>query len=803
MSEESVRALQESQTGPVNAPPSRAAIEALMRAQREREGDPMARIQGQKELGPPGLEDVGARFSLALADTFSEKRKAFLQHYPTGDLQADPVDGTLLFRPDAATPYAKVDPGLTEKYEPLGDIIDLMTDDIGAIAGETAALLGTRGATVMRKAIRAALGGWGGDVAQQYGEGALIPQEESFGEISSRAAVKGMFGAGGTVLGVGVSKVVEGVRGGGFAHSITGTPQAERAAEYLGAPPLIVTQVANSPVVRRWGAQAATLTSTISNYVEAQSQAVRRAVSGLRENQHLPAMAGTLARLHKKAQNDAVRVANVQMTSAEDAGEGFLKGIIEYDARAKEIVDVAYERARKIDTPEFSFDPIDSAIQDLRRGQPAPGLVEKDVTPPPLNLRSDKRGMFLHPKRQTVIEPGAVQTAEKLKSELNAVINTLEQLDRKAADIVIDGETYTMTDGLLRLRERLWELKTPNPGELVRREHAQAGSLYNAITRVIDNPGNVNANFRTAWRTARDNAAARFETWEMLTDVGVAKHVSRTTLLQDDLIRKLVQPHKASSLGFLRGVVNNTRFGNVQNFFKSELIKSPSDITATLAKYDKETLDILLTPTEQKMFANIGRQMDRINLIGLDKILAQQSSYREIIERALYRKDTAAINELHKLISLQPGGLKSQAGKALRAGLLDVVYDRITAIPEGELTRKVIFSRIQNELKNLRGTGAMRFLTEHDLRTLKSAQVVEGLLRNGADAGTSIHAMEATSGARRLEASALQTIAEQVGVGWLITQPWYTKFVVSRGKPHNSHVVLQSFMAGLATLGAD
>ena len=87
-------------------------------------------------------------------------------------------------------------------------------------------------------------------------------------------------------------------------------------------------------------------------------------------------------------------------------------------------------------------------------------------------------------------------------------------------------------------------------------------------------------------------------------------------------------------------------------------------------------------------------------------------------------------------------------------------------------------------LDSLRRSGAIRLLKSDELRFLNDTRRVQDLLRLRSDAGTSLQAAQAVSGARVLETAALTTIFENFGVARLMTTEGGIAFLTGvTGKP--------------------
>ncbi len=756
----------------------------------------MAGLVGQQELGPPGLEDFRARFTVAEADTLKEKIIAFKSTFPEGDLERDPVDGTLLFRENASQPFAKVDADLTEKFEPLGDLIDFIAPDIGAISGEVLAAIRSRGISLLGLMTRLFVGATAGDVAQQEVQGLRGIQQETREQSFQRSTTKGMFAAGGGAVGTALGTAVNVVRGAGSGGLRPGAEKAMRAAERQDIPGLMPIQVSDSPIIRKLGGQAGAVMPRIARRAAEQEVAIKARLALLRDRTETPKLGQRLLDLHTAVRKDTLSKLEgvTKRTEGNVAGRDLAQGIAEYDIKAQAIIDEAYDAARALETPQFDGLPIRSAIDDLEIGQPFQGPSKAPAFAKEHGVTPDE---FKQLFGEDPLKRDIFQSAENVQKGVQDVSGLLKKMDFTAPDLIIDGKRFTTTDALLRLRRRLWDLKTPNPGELARLEHGQAQQLYSAITDVIDNPINTNALFVRAWQNARKVAADRFDTWEKLIVMRVAKDETPAQLAS-----RLAQPRQIDNLEALRAVVPTERFASLQNFFKSELLRDSDNIAQRLGQFDKPTLDILLSPAEQGLFRRVGEQIDNLNRVGIDKILKRQERHGAIIGEAIERGDTAQVAELFKMVQFA-GGKSSDVGRSVRAGIIENVWRDVQRLPKGEGEERIVRTLLNSKIAELRDAGALRFLKPGDIKTLRDLRLIKSFLEEGADAGTSIQASEAVAGLRSFGAAAFQTLLEHIGMGRLMTSKFGQRLLVGRGKTKAPMTALKFTSAALATAISD
>lgn len=730
----------------------------------------MALLVGQTELGPPGLESTGTRFRIAAADTFREKVAAFKQTFPEGELSKDPVSGELLFRASRAEDFAKVDAGLLEKFEPLGDLIDFIAPDLGSISGELLSAMRTRGISLLPLMARLFFGGAAGEVVQEVGERAAGFQFEAPRAIGERAAVKGAFGAGGGVAGKGLELGINLARGAGTVKLEPGALEAMAAAERRDVPQLLPFQVSDSPILKKIAGQAGAVLPRIQRMINKQNEMVTKALRNLRDRTELPKLGQRLADIHGRITNDILnKVQNVtRRTEASKTGEALAEGVADYSERSRLIVNDLYKTARDIETPSFNMTKALNAVDELETGQPF-----------------------------TTVAGETGQAARPVDPILRDVMERIKEFDPNAPSIIRNGEEFTSTDALLRLRSDLWDLKTPDPGQIARREHTDAGKLYNAITDIIDNPINANPGFTQAWQRARQSAAERFDTMDKIMVMQVAK--SETPAL---LARRLATPFQVDNIRLLRSVVDSQKFKDFQNFFKSELLRDPDNLTQTLNKFDDETLKEIMTPNELLIFRQAGQQIDKLNSVGIREILERQNKPGSIINEAIFREDTAQVSTLFDLMQ-QAGGRTSPLGKSLRAGIIDNIWEAVTAIPKGQGTPEVFRAALNTKIKELRAAGALRFLRASDVAAVRDLRLVKSFTDVIADTGTSMQAGEAIGGFTDLATSAFGTILKHMGVGRFMVSGVGRRFLTGVGRKQKPFTILKAMSGALATALSD
>ena len=760
----------------LDAPASSGLIDKIKaRLGPQAESDTMAWQFNQPELGPPGMENLGLRFKINAADTFSEKMGAFKAAYPQGDLTKDIMSNTLLFRPDPSQPYAKVDAGLLEKSEPLADLIDFTASDLGAISGEMIAAARTRGVSLLGLMSRLFIGGGAGEFAQEALEPALgVPQEESFAdEIPARALGKAVVGAIGGAAGKGIEKGIDIIKGAGGAGVKPDADTVMQAADRMGMPPLMPQQVTTSPFIQRLASQSSAVSETIPALVYKQEAAVTARLEGLRDPASAENFIGEITNLLEQERKSLLSKAIHTGTDAEDAGKALTAGRARFENLSRVYVDGAYEAARKIETPQFDLDPIYRAIDELTTGAPATSLPTKE---------------------------GVTQTIQgqaALPGPLREAIKKLRNFDPAAPDIIKDGKVFSKTDFLKSVRAQLWDLKTPPPGDTVRQEQALAGKMYRAITEVMDNPANANPEFVSAWKKASGAARTRFDALEM----DIVAEAGRTQT-PEALADRLARPINSSNLRILRAVTGVSKYSRMQDFFKTKMVENADDITSTVAQFDKKTLDLLLSPEEQAAYREIGGSIDRLNGLSLDRTLARSRGTVEAVQNAILTGNAERTGEVYKMVS-RTGGPESPAGRAIRGAIIENIWADVMRIPKGEAAPQAVRQTLFSKLEQLKHSGADKFLTPADTADLRDLHLYKSMIEGGADVGSSIQAAETISASARFNAAAMLKLAHYAGAGRLITSGAGRWLLMGRGAKRVDSRALKAFGAASATLAAD
>lgn len=725
----------------------------------------LAGLAGQKELGEPGLKSSMARFNLARADNLKEKMNLFRQQYPEGELIEAPVTNELLFREDPSKPFSKVE---GPEFEPINDVIDFLGGDVGPLAGELAMTVGTRGLNLLPTMFRMFAGGAGGELAEQGVQTAEGVQEQSLQEVGSQAlatgTVSGTFGA----AGYGAGKLFDIARGGGALGLKEGVPEAMSAMADLEAktgikiPAFTPGQASDSPLVQKIEGQAGATMPTIQRYIDTQNKASLKILDRIKGEGSPELLRGELDKAHGLARSEIIGLMKNPKVDLTKGGEAVKRGIAKYDETSRYIVNEAYKKAREIQGAEFDLSQLRQASAEVGQGV---------------------RGLSA--------EGEEIMLSGRQSPELASVIQDIQNLDPNLPEVILEnGEKIGAVEQLRALRSRLWDLKTPPPGEIRRQEHFQASRIYGEITNTLNNPVNKDPAFRAAWKKANDEAAKRFSTMDKVLVIQSAKHESPAILAHN-----FAKPRQVDNIRTLREIMPNEDFKEFQGSFKTGLIEKADDITKTLDSFDKPTLNILLSPGERAMFRKIGKDIDRLNSTGIQKVLDRQSRAGSIIKDLLYKNDTGSVDKIGAVVRKNPN---SKASKEIRSGLIDAIANDV--VKDGTINAKAL----TQSLSILEDRGLRQFLTNNDIFMLRNLEKIAPFLKSKTDTGTSIAGAEAASGFRGVltgdvSGAAVRTVLEHIGIGRVFTGPVGKFLLTGTGKEYNARKITSLMGATIGT----
>ena len=399
------------------------------------------------ESGP--LTDMGLRSALSFkGDTIEEKQIAFKKAYPEGELAMDTYSGKLTFRKNPNEPMAFVDKPFLQGIKDL-DGKEFLTDvmELVSSAPHLAPEIGLAISPIGR--------GWGflknigvyggigatGEGLRQVGQEMSGTQKESFTEAyRDRPLKSGLYSAGGATVGKGLENIVSGIRGyggGGLFKVQEEGINLQQAAKELGMPePLpgqVLTTGFGSTLIKRLTAQSKMTYGNLNDYVRNMEDSLRGAIEGLVNKDSFNAIVNSITKLAKDAEDNLLKEFKNIPKDANfvTAGKNIQNAIVNYEKTSGNAVTLAYNVAKNIAKNKnvtLDFNNVVSVAKNLKKG------VEADLK------------KIVNKQKTTNISP--------LDKELLNVVNDI---------IKINPNTIT-PEIAMALRQRLFDLKTPNAG---------------------------------------------------------------------------------------------------------------------------------------------------------------------------------------------------------------------------------------------------------------------------------------------------------------------------------------------------
>ena len=268
------------------------------------------------------------------------------------------------------------------------------------------------------------------------------------------------------------------------------------------------------------------------------------------------------------------------------------------------------------------------------------------------------------------------------------------------------------------------------------------------------------------------------------------------------LAERLAKPFQVDNVRLLRSIIGNEKFGEFQNFFKSNLLKDPDGVTKALSRFDDETLREVLTPNELSIFRTLGQQIDQLNSIGIRKALQEQDKPAALINQLIFQGKTADISRLFDVMT-RTGGRTGPLGRSLRAGVVENVWEAVAKIPRGQGQEQVFRDALNTKLRELRAKGITRFLRASDVRAIRDIRLVRQFTDIDADTGTSMVAGTTIGGLTDLATAGFATLVKQFGVGRFLTSGVGRRILTGVGREQKAFTMLKAMTGAFATALSD
>ena len=754
----------------------------------------LAASVGQEKLGPGGMVGMKVRADLALSDTFEEKKAKFKRYFPEGDFlrierpgdvplhAADPVreNDAIIVRKSKGAPYERLDvPGLADIG---GDIADL-AGAVPGMAADVALAIGTRGRSLMRSLPRQMIGfglsGAAGDAARQGVEQLRGLQFESPAEVAQGAAITGTAGAMGTLATAPLAGIANIVRGAGMFTAKPAAEEAVAAGRRQGLPELLPHQVTDNPLLALAGRQASRLAPLVNRKVAEQKSGALGVLAARQDPAALAALPGRLEAAYASSRDKLLQAVRHVPTSIEGGGKALQDGLKDWGRLSRDLVNKKYADARAMGPVELDLTPAKEAaeaISNVKMGLGKPQTVEGKTTQKAINIGA---------------EPSP---------ELQRVIGDIRALDPKVNDLTVGPTMTSAVEQIRALQQRLYDLKTPAFGQQADYSNKLAGDLFTSLEKVLDNPVSGDKAVIAAWKDARRVAKDRFDVLDRLNLTVSALDRNYEPF---SLAEALMKPGAHDKIGFVKNTLLSRglgkRWDTFADAFQTRLLRGesqrPGSLLRELDSFQPETLDLILSKTQQTELRGLGKWLEELQTTGVKETLQKQTQAVAIIEELTAKNNTSAISRM--LMIMPPN---SPAGKSIRAGLIDRLVTGATVVNKDgakEINRKTL----ADGLAALDASGAARWLTATDRQGLHDVEMYLRLVAGpGADAGTSLQAAAAGSSLLKLSGDALMTIIHYVGVGRILTNSFGRRILTASARPKRPFVGLKALGAMLGQL---
>ena len=718
-------------------------------------------------LRPGGLDDIGSRFDLARSDLATEKIAKLQEAYPDAEIQfANDVDGnfTILMRRKGEVTGIEVEsPDFSQ-----GDLGVLASGIISEdVVAEILAFMATKATGGVRKnMMKAFAAAFVGEGVKSQVERLRGKEQSTPGAIIERMAFTGMGGAAGVLLFDPTARVRNKIRG--TRGLVTVSDEAKRgmaASEVLGQTSRLPGSV--HPKLRNVQNQAYATSPRMQKAIDDQLAEAAEDLAAFSD------IIGNVESLTDKELRNILDKQTRRITSAldsapnmtwEDAGGKIKKGMDKFFELLAEAEGRDYVKALEATKGgTYDISPVKKLIGLLTFGKRGPVTIKgKGWT-----LRS------------------TINVTPLKNTDLKSAMKRLNQLDDGIKLTKRpDGEENPL-DIMIGLRSQFFSIMEDQA--VNSQDRRVAALVHGAMTEAMRNPAGVSAGGVALWRRAANRT--RFKEEMLSKDYvrliansdspeKVAKYLANSgnyTAIRD--VRRMLTASKQPE-----------KWGAVQEAFKTMLIEGPQQIRSILTgKGTRATnsLDILMPPSEQKVYLEIGDQINRMNTTRVAKML---KTGQDDATRLTGLADKGSRREIRAFLE-DVGGKDSPRGRALAAGFIKNLADKATSAG----TLKPTFDKqvFADGLHTLRSRMNLdEIFTPDTLKTLELYEESIAFLPDSMGIGDSIQA--ATIGPQAFSFLTLQPMKALSGgraflkndmIAWLFTTPGARKFMVGSFRP--------------------
>ena len=717
---------------------------------------PAERAGYRPEAGP--MTDFTLRSKMSsLGDNLEEKQDVFKNTYPDGELAIDTYSGKLTFRENPSMPMTFVDKPFIQGIKDL-DVREFVRD-VAELSSGTPQLLPEigfalspigRGWGFLKNVAGYGALGAGIEVGKQGAQELYGSQKDTLQEAYiEKPLVEAGFSGGGAGVGNIAENIVSGIRGvkGGGLFKIEKEGKAlQQASKELGIPEPLPSQVVTTGfgnnLLKRLTAQSKALSGTVGDYIKNMEGNLRESIEGLVDKNSIASVVNGMSKLSSDAEQSLMVQLNKMPKDANFAKSGNIlqKAVVQWEKTSQANVKVLYDAAKvlaKDKNVTLDFTGVVNLADELKKGVVAVGKEGENINVSPLN------------------------------KELDNIIKTI---------FSINPNTVT-PDVAIAIRQKLFDLKTPNLGEIAKQPEIRAANLYSAITQSFDNPKAIGGEqFSIAWKKANEAARKRFSSFEKVAIKGTIKSDQ-----PEKIAANMVNgAYGSTAITQIKRIVGPKNWNKVQPHLERHILGDGTNILENLAKFDKFTLNSLVGSTNVQLFTRIGKQMKNLKNLKIKPVEADNLAVQPFMKELLGGINFRNVNGLQTLLKSSPKALDS-----FRSGLIDYVVKNSTKVVEG----RTLFSynALNSTLKQLELTDVLKVLKPEQLKALRNAELVTNHMKSIEDMGTSLAAQEAISGLKGASMAAIRTISENIGVGRLLTSKFGRRLLTGGARKEMSN----------------
>jgi len=706
----------------------------------------LAQSFGQSEFGPSDVS-FSTRMRVDSGDNFAEKQNIFKRIFPEGDFQRVPGSGDLVFRREPSESYRLFNP----KGADFTDVASITGQAGAPILGELAVNLpflagGPAGGLAV--AGRSVIGAAGGEALKQAYQFFTGVQEQEAGEAFARQpGFEGAMSLVGSGIGSIATKVFDGIRGAGALSLRPGAREAIQTADRMGVTTPLPGQTTRSRIIERLQGQSGQTTPVIQQSIDRANASLTEALSDLgtlSPAERTNAISSINSALSSSRSQLVNTISSGRNATREEFGQLIQNTRTQFARDSQAGVNEAYNFARSFEEPLF----------ELSNLQETASQIAKQT-------------------RVTTKGRGEGATEEVIPDGLDELRAIARQIQRAEPDSV-------GIEQLNAWERQLFDLSQPDvPGGPVREINSKARQLRSTVKQTFDEPVSDNKEFVRAWRKARQAAAQRFETLEDSFSLEIAR-TDRPSLIVD----RLMSPQKLTNedVNLVRRITSDEKFKNIQGAFVDRLLLDPDKITQTLKNYDEEALQRMVSPRQLEELKNLGRQVDNLNTLNIQKAVQRQDQFLPFI-RDLVASDrqTARISSLREFVE-KNGGLDGNLGRVIRGGLIEELAKKTTQNIERGEGRRIGSRALNKALEDFEERGLTQFFNRTELSNLRDILQLSEFTDVGGEGVAGLIGAQTTQQAFQGKFQALVSLVRNLGLGNLLVSKGGKRFIQGVGK---------------------